>query len=68
MKRKTIRLKYKKQRAVWSDVLPYELPLTFSNHYFYDFLLDYDVEFRQGASVGKRAMRLLMRSFGWFLA
>ncbi len=46
MKPKKISLKYKKERAVWSDVLPYELPLIFSNHHFYDFLVDNDIEFR----------------------
>lgn len=30
----------KKERAILSDVLPYELPATFSNRYFYEFLLD----------------------------
>lgn len=39
MKRKKIRLRYKKERAVFSDVLPYELPLIFSNRYFYRFLV-----------------------------
>ncbi|AQU81915.1 MULTISPECIES: antiviral reverse transcriptase Drt3b [unclassified Halomonas] len=41
-------LSYKKERAVLSDVLPYEIPLTFSNRFFYDFLvnnlLEYDGE------------------------
>lgn len=39
MKRKKIRLRYKKERVVFSDVLPYELPLIFSNRYFYKFLV-----------------------------
>ena len=39
MKRKKIRLRYKKERVVLSDVLPYELPLIFSNRYFYKFLV-----------------------------
>ncbi|MGD1890983.1 MAG: antiviral reverse transcriptase Drt3b [Cyclobacteriaceae bacterium] len=30
----------KKERVILSDVLPYELPATFSNRYFYDFLLE----------------------------
>lgn len=39
MKRKKIRLKYKKERVLLSDMLPYELPLIFSNRYFYRFLV-----------------------------
>lgn len=39
MRRKKIRLRYKKERVVFSDVLPYELPLIFSNRYFYRFLV-----------------------------
>lgn len=39
IKRKKIRLRYKKERVVFSDVLPYELPLIFSNRYFYRFLV-----------------------------
>ena len=37
--RKKIRLHYAKERVVFSDVLPYELPLIFSNRYFYRFLV-----------------------------
>ncbi|MGD0697050.1 MAG: antiviral reverse transcriptase Drt3b [Terriglobia bacterium] len=48
MKRRKKRIKYKKERAVLSDVLPYELPLTFSNHHFYEFLIENQVEFRGG--------------------
>lgn len=39
MKRRKIRLKYKKERVLFSDVLPYELPVIFSNRYFYRFLV-----------------------------
>lgn len=39
MKRKKIRLKYKKERVLFSDMLPYELPFIFSNRYFYRFLV-----------------------------
>lgn len=39
MKRKKIHLKYKKERVLLSDMLPYELPLIFSNRYFYRFLV-----------------------------
>ena len=37
-KRRKIRLKYKKERVLLSDVLPYELPVIFTNRYFYRFL------------------------------
>jgi len=33
-------IKYKKERVVLSDILPYEVPITFSNRYFYDFLVE----------------------------
>ena len=39
MRRKKIRLKYKNERVLFSDVLPYELPFIFSNRYFYRFLV-----------------------------
>ena len=45
MKRKKIYLEYKKERAILSDALPYELPITFSNRYYYDFLLKYKIKF-----------------------
>lgn len=40
-KRKKIKLKYGKERVLFSDVLPYETPLTFSNRYFYRFISKY---------------------------
>ena len=46
MKRRKTKLKYKKERAVLSDVLPYELPLTFSNRSFCEFLRENRVEYR----------------------
>lgn len=45
-RRKRIRLKYKKERAILSDVLPYEMPIIFSNRHFYKFLLNYGIEYR----------------------
>jgi len=38
-KRKKKYIKYKKERVILSDVLPFEVPITFSNRHFYDFLL-----------------------------
>ncbi|AWX45848.1 hypothetical protein HME9304_02878 [Flagellimonas maritima] len=36
----------KKERAVLSDILPFETPATFSNRYFYDFLISNGIELR----------------------
>lgn len=41
---KSISIKLKKERAILSDTLPYETPITFSNRFFYDFLLSYKIE------------------------
>ncbi len=46
--RKKIKLRYKAERVLLSDVLPYELPVIFSNRYFYRFLLENDVKLRDG--------------------
>lgn len=43
MRRKKTRLKYKNERVVFSDVLPYEIPLIFSNRYFYRFLIKHNI-------------------------
>ena len=45
MKRKKIKLRYKKERVVFSDVLPYELPITFTNRFLYRFLVKNGVEY-----------------------
>ena len=42
-RKKKIELKYKKERVVFSDVLPYETPLIFSNRYFYRFLVKHNI-------------------------
>ncbi len=39
MRHKKKQIKIKKERALLSDVLPFELPITFSNRFFYSFLL-----------------------------
>ncbi len=44
MKRNKRPIKYKKERVVLSDVLPFEIPVTFSNRHFYDFLTKNKVE------------------------
>lgn len=38
-KRKKKHIKYKKERVILSDVLPFEVPITFSNRHLYDYLL-----------------------------
>lgn len=39
MKKNLTLINYTKERAILSDVLPYETPLTFSNRHFYKFLI-----------------------------
>ncbi|MBO7616858.1 MAG: RNA-directed DNA polymerase [Bacteroidales bacterium] len=43
MRRKKFKLRYKKERVVFSDVLPYELPFIFTNRYFYRFLVKNEI-------------------------
>ena len=43
MRRKKIKLHYKKERVVFSDVLPYELPFIFTNRFFYRFLVKNEI-------------------------
>lgn len=45
MSRKLKKLSTKKERAILSDTLPYELPPIFSNKDYYKFLLDNQVEY-----------------------
>jgi len=44
MKRKKEKIKYNENRVILSDVLPYELPIIFSNRYFYKFLTKYKIK------------------------
>ena len=45
MKQKKIPIKYKKERVLLSDVLPFETPITFSNRHFYNFLVENRIEY-----------------------
>lgn len=36
-------IQYPKERAILSDVLPYEIPIIFSNRYFYRFLIENNI-------------------------
>lgn len=40
-RRKKVKLNYSKERVLFSDVLPYECPIIFSNKYLYRFLAKY---------------------------
>ena len=40
-RRKKIKLNYSKERVLFSDVLPYECPIIFSNKFLYRFLSKY---------------------------
>lgn len=45
-RRKKITLKYRKENSVLSDVLPYEVPVTFTNRHFYDFIVSNGIEYK----------------------
>lgn len=51
MSRRKIKLEYKKERVILSDVLPYEVPATFSNRNFYEFLFLNKIEFKEQSIV-----------------
>lgn len=44
-KQKQIKLRYTKDRVVLSDILPYEVPLHFSNRNFYEFIVRQKIEY-----------------------
>ncbi|MAY33590.1 MAG: hypothetical protein CMM86_13395 [Rhodovulum sp.] len=44
MSHKKIRLPYKKERSLLSDVLPYEIPVSFSNRHLYSFILRHRIQ------------------------
>ncbi|WP_047547408.1 antiviral reverse transcriptase Drt3b [Psychroserpens sp. Hel_I_66] len=46
MSKKKKHIKYTIERAIISDVLPYEVPITFSNRYLYRFLVNNELEFK----------------------
>ncbi|MEY4589011.1 MAG: hypothetical protein RL497_1087 [Pseudomonadota bacterium] len=63
---KKINIKYQKERVILSDVLPFEVPITFSNRYFYDFLvrnrIDYssnNISWRASGSATDTVIKLL---------
>lgn len=53
-KRKKKYINYKKERVILSDVLPFEVPITFSNRHFYDFLLSCNIAVKgEEIAIGK---------------
>ena len=69
VKRRKVKLRYKEERVLFSDVLPYELPVIFSNRYFYRFLLECGVKIRDGkleydANMPAGAKQMLYLIFG----
>lgn len=68
-KRRKVRLRYKEERVLFSDVLPYELPVIFSNRYFYRYLLECGIKVRNGklqydANMPAGAKQMLYLIFG----
>ncbi|MNJ20350.1 reverse transcriptase [compost metagenome] len=45
MPKKALSINFPIERVVLSDVLPYEVPIVFSNRYFYRFLCEHNVKF-----------------------
>ncbi|HEY1026252.1 MAG TPA: antiviral reverse transcriptase Drt3b [Pseudomonas sp.] len=45
MPKKALSINFPIQRVVLSDVLPYEVPIVFSNKYFYRFLCEHNIRF-----------------------
>lgn len=45
MSKRKKRISYPKERALLSDVHPFETPITFSNRYYYRFLVNHNIEF-----------------------
>ena len=48
MAKRRVSLTHRKQRSVLTDMLPFEVPPTFSNRGFYRFLRDHSIEIEQG--------------------
>jgi len=46
-RKKKIFIKYKKERVILSDILPFEIPVTFSNRQFYKFLLFCNIKIKE---------------------
>lgn len=53
MKKMKYQITYKKERAILSDVLPYEIPVIFSNRYYYRFLIENTIELNENTVTWK---------------
>ena len=49
MPKRRVALTHRKQRSVLTDMLPFEVPPTFSNRGFYSFLIKHRIEFEDGS-------------------
>ncbi len=59
MSLKKIRFPYKKERCLLSDVLPFEIPISFSNRHFYSFVLRHRIAIEDNAIVWLKGDRAL---------
>lgn len=51
MPKKALSINFPIQRVVLSDVLPYEVPIVFSNKYFYRFLCEHNIKVFGGSKI-----------------
>lgn len=58
-KKKALSINFPVERVVLSDVLPYEVPIVFSNRYFYRFLCDHEIKFSNNQIVWNAADEVL---------
>ena len=70
VRRRKIKLRYKAERVLFSDVLPYELPVIFSNRYFYRFLIENGIRIENGKvevsdDIPEGAKLILLLIFGF---
>jgi len=69
MPRKRVRFKVKKERAVLSDVLPFETPVSFTNRHFYEFLTHWHIEIKgpviSWLDGGEVVARIVLMLFGY---
>ena len=54
MKRKKIPINYSKDRVILSDVLPFEIPITYSNRHFYNFLVKNKIKVKTNTDYSKK--------------
>ncbi len=68
MVRKKTRIRHKSNRSILSDMLPYEVPLTFTNRHFYKFIIENDIHMKAGdvfwKNQGEQASQLILIMLG----